>query len=139
MTAKDHTRHTGGGERRDVRVQNLREITIVYEGQNEKIVIKPPNLSCGGIFISTPRVFPEGAVLDLSFKLLLTSAEINTRGEVRYCMPGVGVGVEFIGLTSEASKLIEREILLSNSTRRPSSTRKRLKRPTSKYTRRRHW
>lgn len=137
MTGKGNARSSGGDKRRNVRVQNLREITMVYEGQNEKILIKPPNISCGGIFISTPRVFPEGAVLDLRFKLLLTNAEICTRGEVRYCMPGVGVGVEFISLAPESAKLIEREIQLSDSKIRPRRTQKRFKQRVVRRARRR--
>jgi hypothetical protein len=54
------------------RVNSLREITISYEGQDEQIVVKPPNLSKRGMFINTARVFPEGAVLNLRFSLLLT-------------------------------------------------------------------
>lgn len=105
------------------RVNSLREISISYEGQDEKIVVKPPNLSKRGIFINTSRTFPEGAVLNLHFGLLLTNVEIHTRGEVRYCRPGVGVGVEFIGLAPEDQQLIEREIAL-NHTKTPRSVKR---------------
>jgi hypothetical protein len=81
--------HNGSAKDRQIcgrsspRVHSLREITISYEGQDEQIVVKPPNLSARGMFINTSRSFPEGAVLNLRFGLLLTGAEIQTRGEVR--------------------------------------------------------
>ena len=99
--------------RRGSRVHCLREITITSEGHNERIVVKAPDLSATGMFISTSRAFPEGTVLNLRFRLAVTNIEVNTRGEVRYCLPGVGVGVEFIGITPQAAKHIARELALS--------------------------
>ena len=110
---KDHNRLAASPVRSSPRIYSLREIAITYEGQNAQIVVKPPNVSTRGMFINTHRTFPEGAVLNLRFTLVLTGAEVRTRGEVRYCQPGVGVGVEFVGLSAEAVKIIEREIALS--------------------------
>ena len=87
-------------QRSSPRVYGVREITISYEGQNEEILVRPPNLSVRGMFINTGRTFPEGAVLNLRFALVLTGAEVRTRCEVRYCQAGVGIGVEFIGLAA---------------------------------------
>jgi hypothetical protein len=75
----------------------------------------PQNRGSGvsqGRFISTSRKFPEGSVLNLRFRLALTGAEIRTRCEVRYCLIGVGVGVEFVGISPEAVGKINREIEL---------------------------
>lgn len=130
MNKNGHARREDMGNRSGPRVYSLREITISYEGQDEQIVTKPPNLSTRGMFINTGRTFPEGAVLNLRFALLLTNAEIQTRCEVRHCQPGVGVGVEFVGLSSEAVQMIEREIELSvrratRAPRRAKSIRRR--------------
>lgn len=114
------------------RVHCLREIAIAYEGQDEQIVVKPPNLSKRGMFINTSRSFPEGAVLNLRFTLVLTGAEIRTRSEVRYCHPGVGVGVEFIGLAAEATKMIEREIELSDEAPSRVRSRRRFKKTSAR-------
>jgi hypothetical protein len=65
------------------------------------------------MFISTGRKFSEGAVLNLKFRLAITDVDVRTRCEVRYCLPGVGVGVEFIGVPLEAARDIERELALS--------------------------
>jgi hypothetical protein len=122
------------------RVNSLREITISYEGQDEQIVVKPPNLSKRGMFVNTARVFPEGAVLNLRFSLLLTGAEIRTRCEVRYCHPGVGLGVEFVGLPSRDRKTIEREIAWSEEgTHRRKARRRTKKTFTGIRRKRRMW
>ena len=110
------------GVRRSSRVHCLREITVTYEGQNEHTLVKAPDLSSSGMFINTHRTFPEGAVLNLRFRLAITNAEVQTRCEVRYCLPGVGVGVEFVGLGSDARKAIERELTLNGEA--PSTANK---------------
>jgi hypothetical protein len=114
------------------RVYSLREITVSYEGQNAQIVVKPSNLSTRGMFINTCRTFPEGAVLNLRFTLVLTGADVRTRCEVRNCQAGVGVGVEFIRLPAEAMKMIEREIALTAGPLTPRKPRKTLKKAISR-------
>ncbi len=83
------------------------------EGRDEIIIVKAPDLSATGMFISTGRKFSEGAVLNLKFRLAITDVDVRTRCEVGYCLPGVGVGVEFIGVPLEAARDIERELALS--------------------------
>lgn len=104
-----------GYARANSRVHCLREISVTYEGQNERTVVKAPDLSVNGMFISTSRRFPEGAVLNLRFRMAVTNAVVQTRCEVRYCLPGVGVGVEFIGIEPAAKRDIERELRLALS------------------------
>ena len=129
MNGNGRPKQAEHGGRCGPRVYSVTEIAISYEGQNEQIVVKPPNLSCRGMFINTSRVFPEGAVLNLKFRLLLTAEEVQTRAEVRYCQPGVGVGVEFIGLTPHAAAIIEREVELSQrNLARPAALRSSKKR-----------
>lgn len=117
MSGKEQMNGKIAGVRRSSRVHCLREITVTYEGQNEHTVVKAPDLSASGMFINTMRAFPEGAVLNLRFRLAVTNALVQTRGEVRHCLPGVGVGVEFVGLAPEARKAIERELALNGETR----------------------
>ena len=108
---------------RERRVHGLREITVSYEGRKEQIVVKPPDLSSRGMFISTARTFPEGTVLSLRFRLEHSGAEVQTRSEVRYCLPGVGVGVEFIGISAEDQNQIAREIEREAQTAGPGRRR----------------
>jgi len=62
------------------------------------------------MFINTSADFPEGAILKLTFRLTRSNYPIQARCEVRYCLLGVGVGVEFVGLSFADQKAIEKEI-----------------------------
>jgi hypothetical protein len=92
------------------RISTLRELSVTYEGYSEDVALRPPDISTRGMFINTTCNFPEGAVLNVHFRLGQTGAEVNTRAEVRYCLPGVGVGIEFVDISEEAVRAIEREI-----------------------------
>jgi PilZ domain len=109
-----------------MRVHTVERISVNYEGRTEDVADRLPDVSPRGMFINTAQKFPEGAVLNVSFRLALSGAEIRTRCEVRYCQPGVGVGVEFIGISPEAKRQIEAEIDLFYRERNPEkdSTRK---------------
>jgi PilZ domain len=98
--------------RNSPRVNSLGSISLNYEGHSEEVAARPPDVSTRGMFINTARNFPEGAVLNLKFLLSLSGVEIQTRCEVRYCLKGVGVGVEFVGISPDAVEDIEREIEL---------------------------
>ena len=88
----------------------ISNLHVTYEGRSDEIATRPPDLSVRGMFINTTRTFPQGAVLNVDFRLTRTQVEIHTRCEARYCLPGVGVGVEFVQLTPEVLALIEQEI-----------------------------
>lgn len=115
VKSQNGAQHMRGGQR----VQSLRDISLNYEGHSERLEIRPPDVSCRGMFITTARKFPEGAVLNLTFRLVLTGTDIRARGEVRYCLPGVGVGVEFIDLSQVAAAAIEREIEMCDKSSQP--------------------
>lgn len=103
------------------RIHTVKEISVHYEGRTEEVAIRPPDVSTHGMFFNTPTRFPEGTVLNLRFRLALTGAEIRTRCEVRYCLPGIGVGVEFIDISPESVRKIEDEVQLC---KRPRLSRK---------------
>lgn len=98
--------------RSTTRIATLRELSVTYEGYSEDVALRPPDVSTRGMFINTSRDFPEGAVLNVRFRLGRTGAEVNTRAEVRYCLPGVGVGIEFVDIPEAAVRAIEEEIRL---------------------------
>jgi hypothetical protein len=106
------------------RVSSLSDLSVSYEGHSENIQTRPPDISTRGMFINTSRSFPEGAVLNVQFKLALTGAEVRTRCEVRYCLPGVGVGVEFVEISPEGVHAIEKEIQLGTSGPRSEKSRR---------------
>ena len=70
--------------RRAGRITGLRDLAVTYEGHSESVVIRPPDLSTRGMFINTNQIFPEGAVLNVRFRLGRSDVEISARAEVRY-------------------------------------------------------
>lgn len=116
MTSRENGKGNGasvqtwGAPRTAKRFSSLRDLSVTYEGHSEDIVTRPPDISTRGMFINTTRVFPEGAVLNVRFRLALSGHEVHSRAEVRYCLAGVGVGVEFIDISRECVRAIEREI-----------------------------
>jgi PilZ domain-containing protein len=96
--------------RRSPRYAQFSELSLTYEGRTEEIASRPPDISPHGMFINTARRFPEGAVMKLRFRLSRSGIEVHARAEVRYCLPGVGIGVEFIGLSPEYVHAIEEEV-----------------------------
>lgn len=92
------------------RYSSLRDLAVMYEGESHEILTRPPDISTRGMFINTSRAFPEGAVLNVRFTLALSGRPVQARCEVRYCLPGVGVGVEFVDISEGAVLAIEEEI-----------------------------
>jgi PilZ domain len=121
--SRDNSNNKTDHVRIATRIFSVKEISANYEGHTENIANRSPDVSVNGMFVNTSQRFPEGAVLNLQFRLAISGVEIHTRGEVRYCLPGVGVGVEFVGLSPQAVRQIEREVKLC---------RARIGRPTQK-------
>ena len=92
------------------RMRQYRDLIIAYEGHAEEIPIRVPDLSATGMFINTVRSYPEGSVLKVRFVLEGSGVEVQARAEVRYCLPGVGVGIEFVDISRESRAAIEREL-----------------------------
>jgi PilZ domain len=99
--------------RREARLSQLSELHLTYEGRGGSVPIRPPDISTNGMFVNTSTHFPEGAVVNLRFRLTRSNIEVQTRGEVRYCLAGIGIGVEFIGIEPEAVRVIEEDIRAS--------------------------
>ena len=113
------------------RIHSVENLSVNYEGRTEEVAARLPDVSTRGMFINTSQRFPEGAVLNLRFRLAISGAEIQTRCEVRYCLAGVGVGVEFVGVSPQVTRAIEKEIALHQArvkrpTRKPKTKKRRL-------------
>lgn len=91
------------------RYSNLKDLSLSYEGRSEVFPIRPPDISPTGMFINTAADFPEGAILKVSFRLAKSNHPIDTRCEVRYCLSGVGIGVEFVNMRPDDQKAIAKE------------------------------
>ena len=92
------------------RYSSLRDLHVTYEGHSDTIATRLPDISSRGMFINTTKHFPEGAVLNVRFRLARTGVEVQSRCEVRYCLPDVGVGVEFVNISPKAALAIEAEL-----------------------------
>ncbi|HKF51051.1 MAG TPA: PilZ domain-containing protein [Candidatus Acidoferrales bacterium] len=92
------------------RYSSLRDLQVSYEGYSDTIVTRLPDISTRGMFINTSKHFPEGAVLSVGFRLARTGVEVQSRCEVRYCLDGVGVGVEFVDISAKAVRAIAEEL-----------------------------
>ena len=92
------------------RFATYRGLNIVYEGRSEQIEVRAPDISPRGMFIHIPQHFPEGAVLKLEFRLSSSGHTVKVRAEVRYCLAGVGIGVEFVDISLEDEQAIAGEI-----------------------------
>jgi len=109
--------------RREARIQQLSDVHLTFEGRGSEIPIRTPDLSPHGMFVNTSTHFPEGAIVNLRFRLTHSNLEVQTRGEVRYCLPGIGIGVEFVGLGAEAIQAIEKEVRAFSRVRHPRRKR----------------
>lgn len=97
--------------RREVRHNEcVQRLNVVYEGSGEEITLHAPDLTSKGMFINTPNHLPEGAVLQVTFQLPRSRYQVQARCEVRFCLPGVGVGIEFVEISTEAQQAIEQEL-----------------------------
>jgi len=115
--SSNHQGKARASGRGSTRIHTVEKISVNYEGRTEEVADRLPDVSPRGMFINTSQRFPEGAVLNLKFRLAMSGAEVRTRCEVRYCQPGIGVGVEFIGISPEATRAIEHEVELYVSKR----------------------
>jgi hypothetical protein len=86
------------------------DLVVSCEGAPGNIPLSGPDLSVRGMFINTPAVLSEGTVLKVTFRLSRVNLKVTLRGEVRYRIPGVGVGVEFVEVPEETRYAIEQEL-----------------------------
>jgi hypothetical protein len=96
--------------RESERYATYRDLTIVYEGRSEQFAIRSPDISPRGMFVHIPTYFPQGAVVKVEFVLTRSRRHIKARAEVRYCLEGVGIGVEFVDISPLDQRAIEEEI-----------------------------
>jgi hypothetical protein len=82
------------------------DLAVELEGSSQPLPVRPPDISPQGMFLNTAQSFPLGTVLKISFRLPGANFRVQARGEVRYCLEGVGVGVEFIDISAQAKAAI---------------------------------
>lgn len=92
------------------RYAGYRDLHITYEGSSIETPVRAPDISRQGMFINTGKFFPEGTVIKVQFRLTRMDQEVKCRAEVRYCLNGVGIGVQFLDITPEQAQSIEDEM-----------------------------
>jgi hypothetical protein len=95
-----------GSERR-----SSRRVTFFCEAHFEGFDVAHTNvrladLSVDGAFVDARTVLPPGAITRVRFTLL--DEEVSAKVEVRYSMPGMGMGIRFLDLSPAALAVIER-------------------------------
>ena|SRR5579864_6110996 len=96
-------------ERQYKRYSHPPELVVTCDGMQGSIPLTGPSIGVQGMFINTPAALSEGTVLNLTFRLARIGVKVSVRGEVRYRVPGIGVGVEFVGISDETRLAIEQE------------------------------
>ncbi len=92
-------------DRKEERVLTKRDVII-----NDSIKAYALDISEGGMYIHTQAEFIRGAILELKFDVV--DGPIKVKAKVQHTQLGVGIGVKFLGLSSEDSmrmkQLLER-------------------------------
>lgn len=66
------------------------------------------DISEGGLFISAIQSFESGDVMEVSIPT--KSEKINAKAQVKYCQPGIGMGIAFIEADEELKIKIKKLI-----------------------------
>ena len=96
---------TGSGRerRQHKRVPFIQDVKIVGGG-----TVRSTEISVGGMYLEMIQSYPQGAALELRFKLRDTDEEpIQVKAQVLYSHQHVGVGLRFSNLKPEDLKRIE--------------------------------
>ena len=98
---QDHAKTATVDQRCVARHTSCTDLHVVYEGSAPRIEVRVPDISPQGMFINTPQAFAVGSSVRVRFRLGHSGKLVHARGEVRYCLPGVGIGVEFVEIRPE--------------------------------------
>lgn len=90
-------------DKRKKRVKITQNVMI-----NHKLAAEGLDLSEAGIYIYTKYNFIQGSIIEVSFEL--GHERVDVFGVVQHAQHGIGVGVEFIGLTKEIKGKIKKYI-----------------------------
>jgi len=82
---------------------------VKYEGAGVRSETRISDINLSGVFIDAMSPLPVGAEIKLAFTLP-GGQRVDTEGVVAHSQPGIGMGVEFTGLTPEQKELIQAAI-----------------------------
>jgi hypothetical protein len=110
MSARTQTQNARNFDR----YKYITDLSITYEGYGEEVRLHTPDISSRGMFIHTSLDLPEGSIIRVKFRLRGSGQEVVARSEVRYCLPGVGIGVEFVEISPDARQAISDELAVDS-------------------------
>lgn len=68
------------------------------------------DLSVGGAYIASRQIHPVGSIISIRFRLSMATNLISCSALVRSTRPGDGFGVQFLDISRENVRLIERQV-----------------------------
>ncbi|HYP28124.1 MAG TPA: PilZ domain-containing protein [Blastocatellia bacterium] len=95
--------------RKGRRVPVIRDVSVELDSPKVTFQGKIFDLCARGAFINVVAGLPTGAVVDVAFDLP-TKEVVRATASIRYVLPGLGMGVEFVEIGEEESLAIERFI-----------------------------
>jgi len=90
---------------------------------NNSIMVNGINISEGGLYVHTGRMFPAGSIVDVSIPF--GTKQINFKARVQHCQECIGMGLEFIDLSPEQQTQLK-ELMAILETITPPSTKKKI-------------
>ena len=83
------------------------------------------DFSEGGLYVCTIQPLEEHRVIDVT--LPLKEDTIKVKGQIRYCQPGIGIGIKFIDLNDDQREKIREFVKsLTNQSVRPKEVRNKI-------------
>ena len=81
---------------------------VQCEALGRESIMVTRDVSVGGMFVSTKNPFPQDCEVALSFRLRAADSPLSCRGKIVYAIPGMGMGIEFAGLSEEARQVLQK-------------------------------
>jgi hypothetical protein len=81
---------------------------VICETLGRESIMVTRDVSVGGMFVSTKNPFPQDCEVALSFRLRAADAPLSCRGKIVYAIAGMGMGIEFAGLSEQGRQALQK-------------------------------
>jgi len=96
----------------EVAPRQCRRVNLVTQVDCETLerneIMVTGNVSVGGMFINANFPLPIDSEMSLTFRPYPTEPAITCRAKARFSRTGVGMGVQFLDLSTEARQMLQR-------------------------------
>jgi len=99
-------------KRRHRRVKLAAQVKCEAIGRDEILLTR--DVSAGGMFVTAQSPLPVGSTVGLTFNLGNGSTAISCTGKVVYSQQGMGMGIEFMGLSEDCTAALQKFVDESN-------------------------